>query len=174
MEWRNRSSLGWLYVTSNPSSAVCLNFLIFHVWLELFVQVFICLVPLFLFTEGSVFDEEFLLSFSRLCRLDYLEGRGFTFCWHITFCLFVCLFLCVACPEQRSNWIAYHDPSHLSLFHVRCTHDVLQVVYRTPDQVQFLDRQHLLLKLGSVDGGVSVFLLSQSPFQNTIPLSFSS
>ncbi|KAG6597221.1 Light-mediated development protein DET1, partial [Cucurbita argyrosperma subsp. sororia] len=52
--------------------------------------------------KSSVFDEEFLLSFSRLHRLDYLE-----------------------------------------------------VVYRTPDQVQFLDRQHLLLKLGSVDGWVS-------------------
>ena len=40
-----------------------------------------------------MFDEEFLLSFSRLCRLDYLEGRVFSFV-----CLFV--FMCVSWPEQ--------------------------------------------------------------------------
>ncbi|KAB5530266.1 hypothetical protein DKX38_020347 [Salix brachista] len=52
-------------------------------------------------SEGPVLEEEILFPFSRLCRLDYLEG-----------------------------------------------------------EVQFLDRHHLLIKFGSVDGGVRLFMLS--------------
>lgn len=33
--------------------------------------------------------------------------------------------------------------------------NLTSIIYSIPGQVQFLDRHHLLIKFGSVDGGVS-------------------
>lgn len=40
-------------------------------------------------------------------------------------------------------------------FSVHKIRNVTSCIYSTPGQVQFLDRHHLLIKFGSVDGGVS-------------------
>lgn len=74
-----------------------------------------------------MFDEEFLLSFSRLCRLDYLEGKSLYFLLTI-FCLFVfvlfcfCFVVCVLSKDQIELHIIILSFYHYFVFyaHMMC------------------------------------------------------
>lgn len=102
------------------------------------------LIILFFFliqSEDATCEEEVLFPFSRLRWFDNVEGT-----------ILICIWCCFLAYFLKSCVLVFiYDFLSVSMSFVNVSNKFCQV--------RLLDRHHLLIKFGSVDGGVRIFFL---------------